>query len=152
MSMLSSLEARAPMVDHVFVEWTTGLTNEWKVRGGDQKYILRKLAERLGVPREVLHRPKRGFALPLVHWTRHELKEMILSVLLDGRTLERGYVNPSAVRHLLDEHFRERRNHAGRIWRLLMLELWHRNFLENIRPVSQTVERAAAMPLGGDVD
>ena len=48
MSMLTSLEARAPMVDHVFLEWATGLTAEWKMRGGDQKYIFRKLAETAG--------------------------------------------------------------------------------------------------------
>jgi asparagine synthase (glutamine-hydrolysing) len=132
MSMLTSLEARAPMVDHVFVEWATGLTSEWKMRGAEQKYILRKLAQRVGVPREVLYRPKQGFALPIVHWTRNELKDLILTVLLEPRTQQRGYVNPRALRQVLDEHFRGRRNHVGRIWRLLMLELWHRNYLEKI--------------------
>ena len=130
MSMLTSLEARAPMVDHVFLEWATGLTAEWKMRGSEQKYIFRKLAARVGVPMEALHRPKQGFALPLVHWTRTELKELILTVLLEPRTLQRGYLNPRGVRQLLDEHFRGRRNHAGRIWRVLMFELWHRNYLE----------------------
>ncbi len=100
MSMLTSLEARAPMVDHVFLEWATGLTAEWKMRGGEQKYIFRKLAERLGVPRETLYRPKQGFALPLVHWTRHELKDLILTVLLEPRSLQRGYVNARAVRQI----------------------------------------------------
>jgi asparagine synthase (glutamine-hydrolysing) len=149
MSMLASLEARAPMVDHVFLEWATGLTSEWKMRGGEQKYILRKLAERLGVPREVLHRPKQGFALPLLHWTRHELKEMIQSVLLDPRTLGRGYLNPHAVRQLLDEHFRERRNHAGRIWRLLMLELWHRNYVDNIPSIRLPMDTTNVVPMTG---
>ncbi len=135
MSMLTSLEARAPMLDHIFLEWVTGLTSEWKMRGGEQKYILRKLAERVGVPREVLYRPKQGFALPLVHWTRHELKDLILTVLLEPRTLQRGYLNPRSVRELLDEHFRRRRNHAGRIWRLLMFELWHRNYLAKLHAV-----------------
>src|SRR6202035_1585385 len=147
MSMLTSLEARSPMVDHVFMEWATGLTSEWKMRGGEQKYILRKLALRVGVPREVLYRPKQGFALPLVHWTRHELKEMTLTVLLEPRTLQRGYFNPRAVRRLLDEHFRQRRNHAGRIWRLLMLELWHRNYLEKLHSVDTAVGTEDAVPL-----
>ena len=52
MSMLNSLEVRVPILDHVFVEWVTGLPPEWKLRGKSQKYILRKLAERVGVPRE----------------------------------------------------------------------------------------------------
>jgi len=82
------------------------------------------------VPKDVLYRPKRGFALPLIHWTRNEMKDMILSLLLDTRTLQRGYLDPDGVRHLVDEHMSAKRNHSGRVWRLLMFELWHRNFLE----------------------
>jgi asparagine synthase (glutamine-hydrolysing) len=133
MSMLTSLEARVPMLDHVFLEWVTGLGAEWKTRNGTPKYILRKLAEKLGVPKEVLYRRKQGFALPLVHWMRHELKDLILTVLLEPRTLQRGYFNSASVRRLLDEHFKGRRDHSPRIWRLLMFELWHRNFLESFR-------------------
>src|SRR5207253_5337301 len=58
MSMLTSLEARVPILDHKFLEWATSLTPEWKMRGGKQKYMLKKLAQRVGVPREVLDRPK----------------------------------------------------------------------------------------------
>lgn len=133
MSMAASLEARVPILDHKFLEWVTGLGPEWKMRNGQQKYIFRKLAERVGVPREVLNRPKQGFALPLVHWMRGELKDLILSVLLEPRALQRGYLNPQGVRRLLDEHFAGRRDHSPRIWRLLMFELWHRNFLSQLR-------------------
>jgi asparagine synthase (glutamine-hydrolysing) len=132
MSMATSLEVRVPLLDHLFLEWVTGLPATWKLRDGKQKYILRKLAERVGVPREVLYRPKQGFALPLVHWIRNELKDMILTVLLEPRTLQRGYFNPEGIRQLLDEHFRGYRDHSGGIWRLLIFELWHRNFLEKI--------------------
>jgi asparagine synthase (glutamine-hydrolysing) len=149
MSMLTSLEARAPMVDHVFLEWATGLTAEWKMRGNEQKYIFRKLAERVGVPREALYRPKQGFALPLVHWIRHELKDLIMTVLLEPRTLQRGYLNPPGVRRLLDEHFRGRRNHTGRIWRLLMFELWHRNYLEKVLAGVSAPGQLDAVPSSG---
>jgi asparagine synthase (glutamine-hydrolysing) len=130
MSMLTSLEVRVPLLDHKFVEWVTGLPPEWKLRGPKQKYILRKLAERVGVPREVLYRKKQGFSLPLVHWLRNELKDLVLSVLLEPRTLQRGYFDARGVRQILEEHFSGRRIHSGRIWRLLIFELWHRNFLE----------------------
>jgi asparagine synthase (glutamine-hydrolysing) len=132
MSMATSLEVRVPILDHLFLEWVTGLPAEWKLRGKDQKYILRKLAERVGVPREALYRPKRGFALPLVHWMRNELKDLIMTALLEPRTIQRGYFNRAGVEQLLDEHFRGRRNHSDSIWRLLMFELWHRNYLERI--------------------
>src|SRR5207248_5344144 len=65
MSMLNSLEVRVPILDHVFVEYAASLTFDWKLRGNKEKYILRKLAERVGVPREVLYRKKQGFSLPL---------------------------------------------------------------------------------------
>ena len=134
MSMLNSLEVRVPLLDHVFVEWVAGLPPQWKLRGAQQKYILRKLAGRVGVPREVLDRPKQGFALPLVHWMGNELKDMLM-ILLEPRTLDRGYFAADGVRKVMDDHLLRGRTNTARIWRLLMFELWHRNFLEKyIKP------------------
>jgi asparagine synthetase B (glutamine-hydrolysing) len=94
--------------------------------------LLRKLALRIGVPRSVLERPKQGFTLPLVDWLRGELKDEVPRLLLEPRSLQRGYVNRRAVERILDEHRRARRDHSGAIWLLLMFELWHRNFLEQV--------------------
>jgi asparagine synthase (glutamine-hydrolysing) len=132
MSMATSLEARVPMLDHVFLEWVTALSPQWKMRKGAQKFILKKLAARLGVPSEVLNRPKQGFALPLETWMRGELKELVLTTLLDTQTLQRGYFNAQGLRRMLDEHFHGRRDHSARLWRLLIFELWHRNFLAKV--------------------
>jgi asparagine synthase (glutamine-hydrolysing) len=129
MSMLNSLEVRVPILDHELVEWAAGLSSAWKLRGRKQKYILLKLAERVGVPREALYRKKQGFALPLDHWMRHELKDMLM-VLIEPRTLQRGYFDPAGLRKLMDDHLHRGRDLSGRLWRLLMFELWHRNFLE----------------------
>src|SRR5208282_6388544 len=106
MSMATSLEVRAPLLDHVFAEWATALHPDWKLRNGEKKYILKKLAERVGVPRNVIYRPKKGFGVPLVHWLRNELKESLLNMLLEPKTMQRGYFNPSAVKLLVDEHLR----------------------------------------------
>lgn len=132
MSMATSLEVRVPMLDHEFVEWVAALPIEWKLRNGVRKYLLKKLAERLGIPSELLNRPKQGFQVPLVDWLRKELKESLLQVLLEPRTLQRGYFRPQAIRGLVDEHLRGRRNRSGLLWRLLVLEMWHRNFLGKI--------------------
>src|SRR5437867_668313 len=130
MSMATSLEVRCPLLDHEFIEWVASLPVKYKFQSGTRKYILKKLAERIGVPREVLYRRKQGFSLPLVHWMRHELKHGLLSILTEPRTLQRGYFKPEAIRALLDQHFRGYRDRAGVIWLLLVFELWHRNFLE----------------------
>jgi asparagine synthase (glutamine-hydrolysing) len=131
MSMATSLEVRVPMLDHKFVEWVTSLPVGWKLRGETRKHILKKLAERLGIPSPLLHRKKQGFQLPLVEWMRNDVKDQFLRVLLEPRTLQRGYFKPEAVRSLVDEHVSGRRNRSGLLWRMLVLELWHRSFMES---------------------
>jgi asparagine synthase (glutamine-hydrolysing) len=142
MSMASSLEVRSPLLDHVFVEWAASLAPKWRMRVGQPKYALKKVAERLGIPSEVLYRPKQGFALPLVHWFRKQLADELPLLLLDSQAVQRGYFEPKAVRRILDEHSRGRFDHSGLIWQLLIFELWHRNFLasagENSRVASAT--------------
>ena len=105
---------------------------KYKVHEGNRKFLFKKLAERLGVPAQLLNRKKQGFALPLVHWMRHELKDGMLQMLEEPRTMQRGYFNPASVREVLDEHFRGRRDHSGVLWIMLVFELWHRNYLEKV--------------------
>lgn len=130
MSMATSLEARVPILDHHFVEWVVGLSIHWKMRGIDQKYIFKKLAARIGIPPDVLNRPKQGFSIPLVDWIRNELKHDFSRLLLEPKTINRGYFNRQALATILEEHVRGRRDHSSKLWRLLALELWHRNFME----------------------
>ena len=127
--MATSLEVRVPILDHEVVEWVTSLPIRWKFRNGSGKYLLRKLASRLGVPSDVLDRRKHGFQLPLADWMKNGLRDW-LEILLEPRSVQRGYFRPQAIRDCLNEHMRGRRNRSGLLWRLLVLELWHRNFLE----------------------
>jgi asparagine synthase (glutamine-hydrolysing) len=79
----------------------------------------------------VIDRPKKGFSVPLDHWFRHELKEMAHDLLLDRKTTGRGYFRTCAVTRMLDEHVRGVRGWADQIWNLMMLELWHRAFIDS---------------------
>lgn len=130
MSMATSLEVRCPILDHVLIEWVTGLPAKWKYRDGIRKYLLRKLAQRLGVPG--LDRPKQGFAMPLTHWWKSDLRDTLLPILTEPKTLQRGYLNPTAVKQLVEEHLTGRRDYGQELWLLLVFELWHRNFLEKV--------------------
>jgi asparagine synthase (glutamine-hydrolysing) len=157
MSMATSLEVRVPMLDHEVVEWVTSLPVEWKFRAGVRKHILKKLAERLGIPPALLHRKKQGFQLPLVEWMRNEVKSKFWGILLEPRTLERGYFKPDAVRVLIDEHVRGRRNRSGMLWRMLVLELWHRNFMEarsswGVARLAPEIFASEAVPLARPMD
>ncbi|HWH56215.1 MAG TPA: asparagine synthase (glutamine-hydrolyzing) [Terriglobales bacterium] len=131
MSMATSLEARVPLLDHLFVEWAVSLPENLKLSGKKPKYILRKFAKRIGIPPEVLDRRKQGFAMPLVHWIRNELKQDFVQLLLEPKTVQRGYFDRKALSGMLEEHVRGRRDHSGKLWRLLAFELWCRNFLES---------------------
>jgi asparagine synthase (glutamine-hydrolysing) len=130
MSMMTSLEVRAPMLDQEFVSWAATVPASHRVAGQEHKAILKKLAVRLGVPQSVIYRPKQGFAVPLVHWMRGSLKHELVDILLEPKTLQRGYMRRAGLQSLVDEHASGRRDHSHRIWLLLMLELWHRNYLD----------------------
>jgi asparagine synthase (glutamine-hydrolysing) len=120
-----------------------------KLRMGQSKYALKTLTVRLGVPARTIHRPKQGFAMPLVHWFREELKSGIGHILLEPRSIARGYFNPSGVHTMLEEHRKGRRDNSGSLWILLMFELWHRNYLDSVRggvAIHSNVSSAVTFP------
>jgi asparagine synthase (glutamine-hydrolysing) len=129
MSMANSLELRAPLLDHMLIEWASEIPAIYRIRNGEQKYILKKLAERVGVPRDVIYRRKQGFAMPLVKWFRNELKKSLTETLTDRTALGRGYFEKKAVQRMIDEHISGRRDHSGTLWQLMVFELWNRNFV-----------------------
>lgn len=124
MSMAHSLEARVPLLDHRLVELATQIPGEWKLRDGETKWILKRLAAR-HLPPEILRRPKQGFAIPVQHWLRNELSSLI-SLLLDSDAPSREFLHCPTVERLVSEHQRGRRDHSYVLWRLIMLELWLR--------------------------
>lgn len=137
MSMAVSLEARVPLLDHKLIEFVTRIPAELKMAGLETKHLFKRAIGNL-VPPEILNRPKQGFGVPIQKWINQQLKERIRDTLSDGLTLERGYVSRNHVALLLDEHARGRRDHSMALWALLMLELWHRQFVDR-RPAHQSV-------------
>jgi len=128
-TMAHALEARSPFLDHELMQLAASIPAELKVRGGEKKWILRE-ALRDWLPADILDRPKQGFSVPLSSWLRADLRPWAAEVLLDPRTLDRGYYDPGAVRGLLDRHAGGTDGDAKRIWALVMSELWHREFVD----------------------
>lgn len=128
-SMANSLEARSPFLDHRLMEFAASLPAGLKLRGRQGKYILKKAFEPL-LPREVLYRRKMGFGVPINRWLRCDLREAAHDILLDRRSIGRGYFRHEAVAQLLSEHVAMRADHSYRLWALLWLELWHRMFVD----------------------
>ncbi|HEY6230100.1 MAG TPA: asparagine synthase (glutamine-hydrolyzing) [Pyrinomonadaceae bacterium] len=129
MSMAVSLEARVPLLDHKLIEFVTRIPAAMKLAGNETKHLFKKAIADL-VPAEIVNRPKQGFGVPIQSWINQQLRDRIRDTLNDPRTLERGYVSRGHVELLLDEHERGRRDHAMGLWSLLMLELWHRQYVD----------------------
>jgi asparagine synthase (glutamine-hydrolysing) len=128
-SMANSLEARSPFLDHEFMEFVAKIPAELKLKGRTTKYILKEALKEI-LPDEVLFREKMGFGVPIDYWFRNELKEMAYDTLLSDRAMQRSYFKKEVVNKILDEHTSGRWNWHNHIWNLLMLELWHRMFID----------------------
>ncbi|MCH7615526.1 MAG: asparagine synthase (glutamine-hydrolyzing), partial [Nitrospinae bacterium] len=129
-TMAHSLEARSPFLDHVLMEFVATLPPQFKLAGREKKYLLKESLRGV-VPDCVLDRPKMGFCVPLARWFREDLREMAYDLLLSTQTLQRGYFRPAKVEELLQEHSQGQRDHAAQLWDLLVLELWHRTFIDS---------------------
>jgi asparagine synthase (glutamine-hydrolysing) len=111
------------------MEFAASIPANVKLKGLTSKAVL-KSALKSKLPPEIMHRKKMGFGVPLARWFREDLREYAHEILLDEKTLGRGYFKQEAVRRLLDEHVSAAEDHSQRIWVLLNLELWHRIYID----------------------
>jgi asparagine synthase (glutamine-hydrolysing) len=129
MSMAHSLELRAPFCDHRLIEQSLGLAPTMKLPGFALKGLLKQAFADV-LPRQILHRRKQGFMIPLARWLRTDLRPLMEELLAPDQTAARGLFEPKAVEALVREHLGRGRNHADRLWTLMMLELWVRRSLD----------------------
>jgi asparagine synthase (glutamine-hydrolysing) len=141
-TMAYSVEARSPFLDHHLMEFAASLPAEFKLSGISGKRLL-KTALRGVIPDEVLDRPKMGFGVPLARWFREDLRELPGEVLLDPRSIGRGYFRRQEIEGLIREHHAGDGDHSLRLWVLLQLEMWHREVVE--APRAATGLQAAAV-------
>jgi asparagine synthase (glutamine-hydrolysing) len=125
-SMAVSLEVRPPLLDHRVVAFAWRLPRRMRIRGGETKWLLRRVLDRY-VPRELVSRPKMGFAIPLASWLRGPLRPWAED-LLDPSRLGGGLLDVAGVRKLWAEHVGGRRNWAYALWTILMYEAWRRRW------------------------
>ncbi|WP_033400979.1 asparagine synthase (glutamine-hydrolyzing) [Actinokineospora enzanensis] len=127
MSMAASLELRPPFLDHRLVELAFSLPSSVKVRGGVTKWVVKEVARR-HLPDDVVDRAKSGFKVPLDAWFRNGLRDMANDLLTGPSSFVAQTLEPTAVRRLLSEHESGTRNEQPRLWTLLSLEVWYREF------------------------
>lgn len=129
-AMAASIETRPPLTDYRIVETMFTLPPEQRIRGGTQKWLLKKVSERY-LPKEIVHRPKAPFNAPLRAWMRGPLAPMVDDLLSETSLRRRGFYEPSAARGLIDADRRGIEDNGMLIWTMLTTELWFRTFIDN---------------------
>lgn len=122
-AMAVSLETRVPFLDHRVADLAWRLPARMRIRDGKSKWALRQLLDR-HVPRELIERPKAGFAMPLGQWLRGPWRDWAESLLDSARLAREGYLRPAPIRAAWDEHLRGRADHSARLWSVLMFQAW----------------------------
>jgi asparagine synthase (glutamine-hydrolysing) len=129
MSMASSLEVRVPFVDQRLVESVKDIPLRQKISGATTKDLFRKAMAPF-LPPEVLHAPKTGLNAPVALWFRHELRGWVHQLLAPSIIRERGYFEPEPIQQLIVEQEAGVRDNSLIIWALLVLEVWHRMYID----------------------
>ena len=148
MSMAVSLEAREPLLDHKLLEFAARVPSSLKLKDGQSKYLLRRVLDKR-VPRSIIERKKSGFAAPIAEWLRGPLAPMTNELLLDGRLRNRGIFNDREITRLWREHRSRQADHEHRLWQLVMLELWFREFIDRPGGTGQQTGLASRAALAG---
>jgi asparagine synthase (glutamine-hydrolysing) len=141
-SMASSLEVRAPFLDHCFAEWSAGLPSALKLRDGEGKHVLKSALQPL-LPREILYRAKQGFSVPLAAWFRGPLRDRMHRELTGARLRETGWFDDRHIAGAIEQHASGRRDHSQLLWSLLMFS----SFLRDVHEARSATDQAAPAAL-----
>lgn len=122
-AMASSLETRAPLLDHKLIEYVWKIPHSLKLKNGDSKWILKQILNQY-IPKYLTERPKMGFGVPLGSWLRGPLKDWAENLLNEKRLVEEGYFNPKIIRDKWSEHLSNTKNWHHDLWNVLMFQAW----------------------------
>lgn len=122
--MSESLEARVPFLDHKLVEFSMDIPEEWKIKGGEPKYLLKKAVEGL-IPDNIIYRKKMGFGAPMSDWMRSDFGRAVRTSVLSSGLLKRGFLNVSYIEKLFDWHLTGRADTGLYLWAIYNLTAWY---------------------------
>jgi asparagine synthase (glutamine-hydrolysing) len=128
-SMAASVEVRVPFIDKEVIAMAMKIDGRLKYKGGESKYILKKVAEKY-LPRQIIYRPKASFGAPIRSWISGELKSMVDELLSKEAVEKRAIFNYTFVKKLIDDDRNGIEDNAYRIYQLLTIELWCREYLD----------------------
>lgn len=139
-TMAHSVEGRFPFLDHELIEAAYRIPSHLKIKHGQQKYVLRRVAEKYIAP-SCLAMKKKGFGLPLAQWMRGPLRSMVTENL--ERLQSRAEIKPAAVKGCYAD-YEQGQMPPTHIWHLVALELWFQNFIDPSLSVNRNFDFVSA--------
>ena len=131
-SMANSLEVRAPFLDYQLVEFAARISPTYKLHGLlGTKYILKRALRGL-LPKDIIHRRKAGFMIPLAQWLAGDLRPLVEELCSESALRAEGLFDPAWVRQMLDDHFSGRRDYRKMIWALLTFRVWQQHYGDGV--------------------
>ena len=128
-TMTVSLEGREPFLDHRVIEWAAQLPNEYKYFEGNKKYIVKEIVHQY-IPKEMMDRPKMGFAIPIANWMTNELRDYLESFVNEKVIREQGIFNWEYVNKLKTDFFNGKKEYDMKMWYLLMFQTWYDRWMK----------------------
>jgi len=129
-TMTNSLEGREPMLDHRILEFAAQLPDKYKYQNGIKKRILREITHDY-IPKELLDRPKMGFAIPIAKWLKNELRDHVEEYLNEDRIEKQGIFNWEFITKLKMDFYKGRKEYDSKLWYFLMFQMWYERWMEN---------------------
>jgi len=133
MGMAHSVEGRVPFLDHRIVEFAFTIPPRLKLSGQRGKYILKKAVSQY-VPKEIVHRRKQTFHVPIDSWIEGDLKDVIASALDEGELKRQGLFDPAYVQKILGNYGSSKLYYGRQLFKLLSFQIWYKLFIEGVKP------------------
>jgi len=128
-SMSVGLEAREPFLDHHIIEFAAQLPDAYKYHKGIKKYILKEIVHKY-IPKETMHRPKMGFAIPIERWLSIDLKDKVLYYLEDNRIEKQNIFESETIQKIKSDFLNGKKELTVKVWYLLMFQMWYEKWME----------------------
>jgi asparagine synthase (glutamine-hydrolysing) len=128
-TMTASLEGREPYLDHRVIEWAARLPDDYKYHNGEKKYILKEIVHQY-VPKELLDRPKMGFAIPIANWLSADLRELVETYINESTISSQGIFSWHEVNKIKKAFYKGKKEYDVKLWYLLMFQMWYDRWMK----------------------
>lgn len=127
-SMTVSLEGREPYLDHRLIEWAAQLPNEFKYYKGEKKYILKEILHDY-IPKDMMDRPKMGFAIPIAEWLQNDLKHLVDQYINEDLIKSQKLFDWAIVGDIKHQFLSGKKEYDVKMWYFLMFQMWYEKWM-----------------------